>query len=100
MEGDGWAGAGAQTAAFTPADGPVTAVGTHRDGALPVDGLPGRAQIPVCFISNLRQSAQNAVRREATQQESKQKHRRSFNLDQLCTNTPAVFKCGASPILV
>ena len=59
VEGDGGAGAGMEPAAFTSADGPVTAVGTHRDGALPVDGLPGHAQIPVCFISNLKNITKN-----------------------------------------
>lgn len=77
-EGDGWTGAGAETAAFTPADGPVTAVGTHRDGALPVDGLPGHAKIPVCFIANLKQNAQSTFRQEATEQENKTEEHASF----------------------
>lgn len=53
---DGGAGAGIEAGAFPPADGPVSAVGTHRNGSLPVDGLPGHAEVPVCFVSNLKQT--------------------------------------------
>lgn len=59
VEGDGGAGTGAETATFPPADRPVTAVRTHRDEPLLVDGLPGHAKIPVCFISNLKHNTQN-----------------------------------------
>ena len=54
VDSDGGAGADTQVATFPPADRPVTAAGSHLDGPLPVDGLPGNAQIPVCFITNLK----------------------------------------------
>ena len=65
VEGDGGASAGAEAAAFPPADRPVTAVGTHHDGPLPVDGLPGHAEIPVCFISNLSRANRTNLINEA-----------------------------------
>lgn len=59
VEGDGGAGTGAEIATFPPADRPVAVVRAHRDCPLPVDGLPGHAKIPVCFISNLEHIIQN-----------------------------------------
>lgn len=58
-QGHGGASTGAQAAAFTPADRPVTAVGTHRDDALPVDGLPGYTQIPLALMSDLKHRTQS-----------------------------------------
>ncbi|TNN53400.1 hypothetical protein EYF80_036387 [Liparis tanakae] len=48
-ERDGGAGAGAEAAALAPTDRPITVIGAHRDGPLPVDGLPGHAQIPEVY---------------------------------------------------
>lgn len=59
VEGDGGASTGAETPTFSPADGPVTAVRAHRDEPLLVDGLPGHAKIPVCFLSNLKHNIQD-----------------------------------------
>lgn len=59
VEGDGGGGAGVQSPSSAPADRPVAAVWTHRDGTLSVNGLSGHAQIPVCFTSNLKHNVEN-----------------------------------------
>lgn len=75
MEGDRGASAGAQIASFTPADRPVTAVGAHGDGPLSVNGLPGHAKVPVCFISNLKHDAHKP---ELDRQQQNERQNKTF----------------------